>query len=160
LLGLGRIDAAQKELKAAERYLQEIPRVLPGISPNRAKVEGWVTTLRGEMMLRTGRMKEGRAILQESQTALRAVPGPDAWIQALFRLEIIARSAREAGDWELAEYTARQMLEHDTAYGGSHLALALVLEHKGDVGGAARARNEVRRYWSDADPDLPELAKR
>ena len=53
---------------------------------------------------------------------------------------------------------ARQMLEHDAAYGGSHLALALVADRAGDREAAARARAEAARYWRDADPDLPELA--
>ncbi len=49
------------------------------------------------------------------------------------------------------------MVEHDAAYGGSHLSLALVLRHKGDEPGAARAIEAAKRYWRDADPDLPEL---
>jgi hypothetical protein len=157
LIGLGRIDEAQEELAAAERELDNVPRVIGGVTPNRAKVEGWVVALRGELLQRTGRMDEGRAVLEEAQAALRAVPGPDAWIQALFRLETMARSAREAGDWELAEYTARQMLDHDASYGGSHFALALVLEHRGDAHGAEREREAARRYWRDADRDLAEL---
>lgn len=157
LIGLRRIHEAGEELASAERELDNVPRVVAGVTPNRAKVEGWVTALRGELLLRTGRMEEGRAVLKEAQLALRAVPGPDAWIQALFRLETMARSAREAGDWELAEYTARQMLDHDPSYGGSHLALALVLEHQGDASGAGRERAAARGYWRDADSDLAEL---
>jgi hypothetical protein len=76
---------------------------------------------------------------------------------ALFRLESIARAAREAGDWELAEHTARQMLEHDPAYGGSHLAAALVARHRGDIAAADQSLAAAARYWRDADPDLPEL---
>ena len=60
-------------------------------------------------------------------------PGPDAWAQTLFTIEAIARAAREAGDWELAAWAARQMLEHDPNYAGSHDALALVAEHRGDA---------------------------
>jgi hypothetical protein len=61
------------------------------------------------------------------------------------------------GDWELAEYTANQMLEHDAAYGGSHLAIALVLEQRNDAAGEKRELAEARRFWRDADSDLPEL---
>jgi hypothetical protein len=113
--------------------------------------------LRGEILLRSGRTEEGRTVLKEVQRALRAIPGPDAWIQALFRLESIARMAREVGDWELAEYTAGQMLDHDRAYAGSHLALALASEHSGDCGAVAPSLAAAARYWRDADPDLPEL---
>jgi hypothetical protein len=37
---------------------------------------------------------------------------------------------------------AGQMLEHDPAYGGSHLALALVAEHRGDAATAVEERLE------------------
>jgi hypothetical protein len=50
------------------------------------------------------------------------------------------------------------MLDHDAAYGGSHLALALVAEQRGDAASAAAARTEAARYWRDADAALPELA--
>ena len=85
-------------------------------------VQPYVDALRAEMLLREGKMEEGRALMMDVQTRLRALPGPDAWTQALFRLEAFARVARDVGDWELADYTARQMIEHDGAYGGSHLA--------------------------------------
>ena len=69
----------------------------------------------------------------------------------------MARSAIEAGDFELAEFIAKEMLEHDAAYGGSHATLALILRHKGDDAGVAREVEAMRRYWRDADSDLPEL---
>jgi hypothetical protein len=120
-------------------------------------VEPWVEALRGELLLRTGRRDEGRAVLKEVVRELRATPGPDAWSQALFRLESMARSAREAGDWELAGFIAAQMSDHDEAYGGTHLALALVLRHQGDDAGADREIEAARRCWSKADSDLLEL---
>jgi phage shock protein A len=90
---------------------------------------------------------------------LRAAPGPDAWSQALFRLESMARSAMEAGDWDLAEFIAAQMLDHDAAYAGSHFTLARVLGHKRDDAGVVREVEAARRYWRDADSDLPELTQ-
>lgn len=157
LIGLGKIEAAGVELEAARRELEAVPRVTPGIIPRRSAVEPWVEGLHGEILLRTGRGDEGRAILKDVQRVLRAIPGPDAWTQTLFRLESMARSAREAGDWDLAEYTAAQMLDHDPAYGGSHLAMALVRRRAGDTAGATRHSEAARRYWRGADSDLPEL---
>ncbi len=156
LIGLKRIAEADEELADAQKELEEVPRMAPGIVPNRSIVEPWVEALRGELLLRNGK-SEGRAVLESVQRALRAIPGPDAWVHALFRLESMARSAREAGDWDLAEHTARQMIDHDAAYGGSHLALALALRHRGDAAGAERELEEARRCWRDADADLPEL---
>ena len=49
------------------------------------------------------------------------------------------------------------MMEHDPAYGGSRLALALVVERKGDAVAAAREFSAAERCWADADSGLPEL---
>jgi Tfp pilus assembly protein PilF len=156
LLALGRGDEAAAALAAAELDLESIPTLVGGIAIHRGAARPYVEMLRGEILLRSGKAAEGRAVLVDVQRALRALPGPDAWIQALFRLELIGRIAREAGDWELAEHTARQMLEHDAAYGGSHLALALVADHRGDLASAGRERAAAATYWRDADPDLHE----
>jgi hypothetical protein len=101
----------------------------------------------------------GRALLEDVGRRLRALPGPDAWMQALFVLESIARTAREASDWELAERMARQMLEHDRAYAGGHYALGLVAEQRGDAAAAQEAFATAARLWDQADGDLPELQR-
>jgi hypothetical protein len=111
------------------------------------------------LSLRAGERAQGSRTLEGVASTIRAIPGPDAWIQALFRLETMATLARELGEWDLADFMARQMLEHDPAYGGSHLASALVAEWRGDHSAAAGARAEAARYWRDADADLPELAR-
>jgi tetratricopeptide (TPR) repeat protein len=157
LLGLKRRAEAEQELAAATAALQEVPAVVAGISVSRGQVKPYVDMLQAKLMLGTDKAAEGRVILQDVQRALRATPGPDAWMSALFRLEAIARVAREAGDWELADFTARQMIEHDAAYGGSHLAAALVARQRGDASAADAAFASAAQYWRDADADLPEL---
>jgi tetratricopeptide (TPR) repeat protein len=158
-IGLGKMSEAQQAFDKARHELETIPRITPGIIPSRALVQPWVDALHGELLLKNGSQEEGRKILKDVQRALRSIPGPDTWIQTLFRLESIARTAREANDWELAEYTATQMLDHDAAYGGSHLALALVLEKKGDAAGAAKEFEIAKRYWQQADPEIVKLTK-
>jgi hypothetical protein len=158
LLALGRAAEAEQALVDAERELALVPSRTAGIAVSRGHVQPWIDQLRGERLLRQGRGPDARRVLEDVAGTLRGVPGPDAWIQALFRLEAIARLAREAGDWELAGGMARQMLEHDPAYAGSHLALALVAEHHGDAAAASEERGAAERLWRDADPDLPELA--
>jgi len=157
LLELGRPDEARRELEAAQQELETVPQLTLGLDPPRSMVEPWVEALRGGLLLLAGQRDEGRTVWKGVVRALRAAPGPDAWSQALFRLESMARSAMDAGDWELAEFIAAQMLDHDAAYGGSHATLALVLRHKGDDLGAAREVEAARHHWRDADPDLPEL---
>ncbi|HEV7499941.1 MAG TPA: hypothetical protein VGQ33_08060 [Vicinamibacteria bacterium] len=158
LLALGRSEDAHAALTQAQRELDTIPTLAAGLTVTRRAVEPWVDTLRGEILLREGKAAEGRALLKDVQKRLRAIPGPDAWIQALFRLEGIARVARDAGDWELAAYTADQMIEHDTSYAGSHAAQSAVAQHAGDAARAARELEAARHAWADADPDVRALA--
>ena len=115
--------------------------------------------LQGEFHLRTAARDKGRATFEEVAKRLRAAPGPDLWAQAIFALEGMARAARTVGDWQLAGSMARQMIEHDANYAGSHYALGLVAEHDGDAATATAAFTQAMVLWSKADPDLPELAE-
>jgi tetratricopeptide (TPR) repeat protein len=157
LLALQRTDEAKAELDAAQKELANVPEIPRFLDPPRSMVAPWVDALRGELLLREGQQEEGRAVLKEVVKKLRAAPGPDAWSQGLFRLETLARTAMDAGDWELADFLAAQMLDHDAAYGGSHYARAQVLQHQGDDTGAAKEIAAARRCWRNADPDLAEL---
>jgi tetratricopeptide (TPR) repeat protein len=115
--------------------------------------------LQGEFHLRTAAREKGRAALEEVAKRVRSAPGPDLWVQALFTLESLARTARAVGDWELAGRLARQMLEHDPHYAGTHYALGLVAEHAEDAAAAKSAFALALKYWAKADPDLPELTE-
>src|SRR4051794_20501097 len=108
----------------------------------------------GEFLLRTGKAAQGRPMLEEVVRQARALPGPDAWVQALFTIEAVARAAREVGDWELAAWAAGEMLEHDPNYAGTHEALAQVAEHRGDAKTAAAERARAEQYWRNADPEI------
>ncbi len=114
--------------------------------------------LQGEFMLRTAEREKGRQAMERAAQKWRALPGPDAWSQSLFRLEAMARAAREVGDWPFAARLAQLMLEHDPAYGGTHYALALIAEHDGNAATARREFDRALKAWSAADKDLPELA--
>ena len=146
LLALGRIEAAREELAAAEQE-KEI-----------GGARRFVDTLRGQLLIRSPETAaEGRKLLEEVCRKLRTAPGADAWITALYRLETMARAARDAGDWETADFMARQMIEHDPSYAGSHFAMALVAQHRGDAAGARRWAADAAARWRRADRDLPEL---
>jgi tetratricopeptide (TPR) repeat protein len=110
--------------------------------------------LQGEFLLRTGKAAQARPMLEAVVRNTRARPGPDAWAQTLFTIEAIARAAREVGDWDLAGWAAGQMLEHDPNYAGSHEALALVADHRGDAPTARAERALAAKYWKNADPGL------
>src|SRR5262249_34330767 len=145
-LALGQFKAAADEANAARHRLSG------------AEAGGLVATplqvLQGEFFLRTGQNDKGRTMLQEAVKKLRLAPGPDAWTQTLFTIEAIAHAARGVGDWDVAAWAARQMLEHDPSYGGTHLALALVAEHSGDAATARAERALAEKYWKNADNDV------
>jgi hypothetical protein len=88
---------------------------------------------------------------------MRAERGPDNWTQALFQLEAIAKIAREINDWDLAVTATAQLQEHDANYAGTHFALALLAEQKGDKTIALAEFKLAEKFWSDADKGLPEL---
>ena len=157
LLAMGRSADAEAELRSAQGELDAIGEDPAPARVRRSAVSPYVDGLRGELLLRKGRRDEAREVLKDVQKRIRAVPGPDAWTEALFRLEAIARLARDVGDWELLDHTARQMSDHDPAYGGTRYALGLVAEHRGDREGARREFDAALGYWQKADPDLPEL---
>lgn len=114
--------------------------------------------LQGEFLLRTAQREKGRSVMERAAQKWRALPGPDAWTQSLFRLEALARSARSVGDWPLAARLAQMMLEHDPNYAGTHYALALVAQHDGNTATARREFDLAVKAWANADKDLPELA--
>jgi Tfp pilus assembly protein PilF len=114
--------------------------------------------LQGEFRLRTAQREQGRQVMERAAQKWRSLPGPDAWTQSLFRLEALARSARQVGDWLFAARMAQLMLEHDPDYGGTHYALALVAQHDGNAATARREFDLALKAWATADKDLPELA--
>jgi len=150
-LALGQFQAAADEANAALRAIRG--------AEGGGLVALPLQTLQGEFFLRTGQKEKGRSMLEEVARKVRMATGPDAWSQALFTLEAIARAAREVGDWDLAASAARHMVAHDANYAGSHYALALVAEHNGDAAAARAERALVEKYWKNADRDLPELRK-
>jgi tetratricopeptide (TPR) repeat protein len=116
--------------------------------------------LQGEYLLRTAQRDKGRAAMERAAQKWRSLPGPDAWTQSLFRLEALARAAREVGDWTFAGRIAQMMLEHDPNYAGTHYALGLVSHH--ETGTSATTLREfalAEKAWAGGDKDLAELKK-
>jgi len=153
LLRLNRLDEAQSELSLAEQELEHVPSSVAAQLPDAG-------LLNAEILLRRARRERSDALFREIEKKIRAVPGPDAWSQALFQLDSIASIARDAGDWDLAEFTARQMIEHDPSYAGGYYALGLALEHRESDAAAAREQfMKAAQHWSKADPAMTELVQ-
>jgi tetratricopeptide (TPR) repeat protein len=152
LMALGRLPQASEHAKTALSLVQ-------GSRDAAALLGPYLQILQGEFNLRTAQIEKGRATLKAVESQICSEQGPDAWSQALFALERIARLAREAGDWELAEFTALQMEQHDPYYAGTHYSLAVVARHKHNAPATAREFALTLKYWNNADQDLPELAE-
>ena len=99
----------------------------------------------------------GEPLAMNVAKSIQAMPGPDAWISAQFELEAMARSARNAGDWQLAGFLAQQMILHNLNYAGGHYAYGLAAEHAGNAAEARQALAAAEKLWGKADRDLPEL---
>jgi Tfp pilus assembly protein PilF len=155
LLELKRPSDSAARLEEAKKELAQISGSGPlAVTPE--MVRPYLDALRGELLLREGKHDEGALVFQDVQRRVRAAHGADAWIQALFRLESMARIARDVGNWKLAEYTAKQMLDHDASYAGTRYALALVAAHNAEKEVARREFNAALKLWGSADADLAE----
>jgi len=152
LLAMNRLEEARGELDLAERELKLI-------STDPDRFLAYTESLRAELLLRGKKWAEGAALMKQIEERIRATPSPDARSQALFQLESIARIARETSDWELAEFTAREMVQLEPTYAGGYYALALVAEHRGDAATARQEFTRAEKFWTKADPDLPELGR-
>jgi tetratricopeptide (TPR) repeat protein len=148
-LVLGNTEKALAELALAEQSLQAMNNSTPFVP--------YVEGLRGEIVLKQGQAAQGTQMLKQLELAMRVLSGPDEWTETLFWLEDIFKAARASNAWELAEFTAAQMAEHDPHYGGTHFALGIVAEHKGDAAGARREFTEAEHAWTHADPDFGPL---
>lgn len=148
-LALGQFKAAADEGNAALRVIQGVE--------GGGLIAVPLQTFQAEFFLRTKQLDKARPALEEAARKARLQSGPDNFMQTLFTLEAMARAAREAGEWDLAGWAARQMTAHDPNYAGSHYALALVAQHAGDQRTAAAELALAGKYWSTADADLPEL---
>ncbi|PYX56239.1 MAG: hypothetical protein DMG76_15450 [Acidobacteria bacterium] len=150
LLGMGSVADAKEEMTLAERETEGLP-------PRAIAALPYPTTLRANILLQQKNTAEGEPLAMEVAKSIQAMPGPDAWIAGVFELESIAESARNAGDWELADSVARQMILHNPNYAGGHFAFGLAAEHAGHSAEARQAFAAAEKLWGKADKDLPEL---
>jgi tetratricopeptide (TPR) repeat protein len=150
LLSLGRVQEARDELASAEREMEQVPAAVVGSLPNAG-------ALHAELLLRDGKFAEADPLAKQIEERVRAMPGPDSWSEALFELQSIALAAQQSGDWDLAEFSGRQMIEHDPSYAGGYYVLGLCAAHRGDAATARQQFEAAEKRWADADSDLAEL---
>lgn len=153
LVAAGSTSAASQELQAARQEFAQLG------SADAGAVVSYVEGLQLELAMSQGPASEIPPLLSRVTQRIRAATSADSWSQGLFRLEVLARLARDTGHWDIAEQLARQMLGDDAYYGGSHYALALVAAREGDAATAKTEFLAAQKYWAGADPDLPQMAQ-
>ena len=144
-LAMNRLEDARSSLRMAEREMEQLPTAVTKSLPDAG-------LLNAEIMLQEKNWNKANSLIEKLEAEMVAVPGPDAWSESLFQLESIASVARRVGDWELAESTARRMIEHDPNYAGGYFALGAVAEHQGDATTERKEFAEAKKLWSKADP--------
>ena len=132
LLGMGSLAEAREEMTLAERETERLP-------PGALAALPYPAILRADILLREKNTAEGEPLAMNVAKSIQAMPGPDAWISAQFELEAMARSARNAGDWQRAGFLAQQMILHNLNYAGGHYAYGLAAEHAGNSAEARQA---------------------
>ena len=150
LLGAGSVAEAKEELTLAEKETERLPARAVAALP-------YPTTLRTDILLQEKNTAEGEPLAMEVAKSVLAMPGPDAWMAAVFELESMAQSARSAGDWDLAGFLSQQMILHNLNYAGGHFTYGLAAEHAGKSSEARQAFATAEKLWGKADRDLPEL---
>jgi tetratricopeptide (TPR) repeat protein len=158
LLAMNEVDAARRELTAAEAEIPAAKKQLSGVITFERVAGDQVDELRGEILLRSADKKQANDLLLHTAESLASHRSADA-LAELYLLEHIARIAREQQQWELAGRAVELMLAFDSNYFGAHYAAGLVAEHNGDM---AKARQEMilaKQLWGHADPGLAELSQ-
>ena len=147
LLSMGRAADAQNELSLAEQESEHVSASVIARLPDAA-------VLRSEILLSEKQFDQGNALMAQIEDKIEAEPGPDAWSETLFQLDSISKMARKLGDWDLAESSARRLIQHDPSYAGGYYALGLVADHRGDSADAREKFATAEKLWAKADPEL------
>jgi tetratricopeptide (TPR) repeat protein len=103
----------------------------------RNQLDGAMELLRAQADFLEGKRESAASRLRRRALTMRALPGSDAWSDAMFQLRLIAEIAMDYGDWDLARFAAHQLVEQAPFYAGAHSLLARIAEHDGETSGSA-----------------------
>jgi tetratricopeptide (TPR) repeat protein len=151
LVTMHRTGEAEAELNAAQMESRGLNRT------DAAAVSPYLDLLKLAIMLGRGSLTDAPALVERIGQYTRRATSADAWSQGLFRLEVMASLSRTTGHWQIAEQLATLMLAVDPYYGGSHYAMAMAAEQRGDRAAAVQEFGVAKRYWNQADVDFPPM---
>jgi tetratricopeptide (TPR) repeat protein len=154
----GRAFLAQAKTAEAAAASNAALNELRAAGPEAAMAAPYLQALQAEISLRTGDRSRAAAAFRDVRSKIRALPGPDAWSQGLFRLESIGRTAVALEAWSIAAETAADMTAHDPNYGGTHYLQSLVARNAGDERREQHALQRALEAWRGGDSNFADLA--
>ena len=80
--------------------------------------------------------------------------GPDPWIESLYFLQLLSNITYSTGNMELAESSAKALLEHDPEFGGGHFAMARVQKRKNNEAAASESMAKAKLAYQDGDGEF------
>jgi hypothetical protein len=109
------------------------------------QVDRAMEVLRAQADFLQGRRERAADRLRRRALAMRALPGSDAWSDAMFHLCWIAEIAIEYGDWRLARFAAGELQDHAPFYTGTRSLLARIARHDADAQEGAHEPDRARK---------------
>lgn len=152
LVALHRGSEAAAELNSAQTESQSLNRT------DATAVSPYLDVLNLALALGSDSLADTPTLVQRISQYTRRSTSADSWSQGLFRVEVLARLSRETGQWNIAAQLAALLLTVDPYYGGSHYAMALAEQHRGDETAATQQFAAAKMFWNHADVDFPPLA--
>lgn len=101
--------------------------------------------------------EEFKKTVGQIQKSMLQQTGPDPWIDALFFLQLLGNITYASGNMELAEASARTLLQHDSQYAGGHWLLAKVLTKQGKTAEAKIEQQKAVDGYKDGDESLKRM---
>lgn len=92
--------------------------------------------------------------IEAFQKQMLSQTGPDPWIESLYFLQLLSNITYSTGNMDLAELSAKALLEHDPEFGGGHYAMARVQKNRNDEAAAQESMVKAMSAYKDGDEEL------
>jgi tetratricopeptide (TPR) repeat protein len=92
--------------------------------------------------------------IETFQKQMLSQTGPDPWIESLYFLQLLSNITYSTGNMELAESSAKALLEHDPEFGGGLYAMARVQKRKNNETAASESMAKAKLAYKDGDEEL------
>ncbi len=92
--------------------------------------------------------------IEDFQNQMLSQTGPDPWIESLYFLQLLSNITYSTGNMDLAESSAKALLEHDPKFGGGHFAMARVQNIQNNEAAAKESLSKAMDAYKDGDESM------